>query len=46
MDNFATIEVPETCVAGTLIKVNIGPRENGLLTANDVQTIENNGDES
>ncbi|MBT4292433.1 tRNA (N(6)-L-threonylcarbamoyladenosine(37)-C(2))-methylthiotransferase MtaB [bacterium] len=46
LDNFATIEVPETCVAGTLIKVNIGPRENGLLTANDVQTIENNGDES
>ncbi|MCP4145364.1 MAG: tRNA (N(6)-L-threonylcarbamoyladenosine(37)-C(2))-methylthiotransferase MtaB [bacterium] len=46
LDNFATIQVPETCVTGTLIKVKIGPRNNGLLTATDVQAIDNNGDES
>lgn len=46
LDNFATIQVPETCKTGTLIKVKIGPHENGVLTATDVQTIANNGDES
>jgi len=46
LDNFTTIQVPETCKTGTLLKVKIGAPENGVLSATTMQTIEINGDES
>ena len=46
LGNFATIQVPDTCKSGALLKVKIGPHKSDVLTAITVQTIENNGVES